>query len=504
MKKLLIRIGMVLVMLLLLNWVYSTWFFEKDLRKHSDIVELSWQVVDDSCRIIYLGESSNNHYGDEEDNHQKISDFAAEYFPTIKMGDLTHAASHAQTYYYMLKHIPASSSVETVVVTMNLRSFGWLWINSRLETPLRKQLVLLEDYPPLFNRFLLAFKAYPIKSEEEWDELAYGHWRTDTFDIPNFTWRTTVDWDYAMYTYGWYDANGQRDWDVTALACHYIKTYAFQINDDNPRVKDFDAIVELCRERGWNLVFNLMAENVDKANELVGKDLMLLIKNNHDYLLRRYGSLDGVTIVDNLDLVRDVNFIDQDWTTEHYYEEGRRIIADHLAKALRDFYPEDYRDPQTLIMDKGHYFFADAKALDKQWPYGSTLVLTSDSISPDWGMLNVAFEIKQQDDLSNPVLVVEKHGANDEKAIESYAVKPQVDKTGEWDFATFTLPLDSTFRTAQKIKIYVFNYSESMVQVRSFDVSFRPAYLKPRVKAQSYKVDYHEPDSLLSMSEDRR
>ena len=31
---------MVLVMLLILNWVYSMWFFEKDLRKHSDIVEL--------------------------------------------------------------------------------------------------------------------------------------------------------------------------------------------------------------------------------------------------------------------------------------------------------------------------------------------------------------------------------------------------------------------------------------------------------------------------------
>ena len=186
MKKLLIRIGMVLAMLVVLNWVYAKWFFEKDLRKHSDIVELSWQVTDDSCRIIYLGESSNNHYGDEELNHRKISAFTADYFPTVKMGDLTKAASHAQTYLYMLKHIPASSSVETVVVTMNLRSFGPLWIYSKLETALRKQLVLLEDYPPLVNRFLLAFKAYPIKTEEEWNELVHEHWRTDTFTIPDF------------------------------------------------------------------------------------------------------------------------------------------------------------------------------------------------------------------------------------------------------------------------------------------------------------------------------
>lgn len=474
-------------MLVVLNWVYSKWFFEKDLREHSDIVELSWQVTDDSCRIIYLGESSNNHYGDEEANRRKISDFTADYFPTVKMGDLTKEASHAQTYYYMLKHIPATSAVETVVVTMNLRSFGPLWIYSKLETPLRKQLVLLEDYPPLVNRFLLAFKAYPIKTEEEWNEVVFEHWRTDTFNIPGLPWRTTADWNHGMNSNGWYDAHGQRDWDLTALACHYIKTYAFEINDDNPRVKDFDAIVDLCRERGWNLVFNLMGENVDKANELVGKDLMLLFKKNHDYLMQRYGSLEGVTVVDNLNLVRDVNFIDQDWTTEHYYEEGRRIVADHLALALREFYPDDYHNPDSLKLDVGHYFLGGTRSLDKQHPYSMTLMLNADSISPDWDMLNVAFEIKQQDELSKPVLAVEKHNPSGEVAIDSYAVNKPVQENGTWDFATFALPIDTVFRSAQKIKLYVHNFSESEVQIRNLDVSFRPAYLKARVKAQTYK-----------------
>ena len=485
MKKLLTRIVMILAMLVVLNWVYSKWFFEKDLRKHSDIVELSWQVVDDSCRIIYLGESSNNNSGKEETNRRKISDFTSDYFPTVKMGDLTKEASHAQTYYYMLKHIPATSTVETVVVTMNLRSFGPLWIYSRLETPLRKQLVLLEDRPPLVNRFLLAFKAYPIKTEAEWDAIVHEHWRNDTFNIPNFTWRRNVDWDWAMNSYGWYDANGERDWDITALACHYIKTYGFQIAEDNPRVKDFDAIVELCRENGWNLVFNLMAENVDKANQLVGKDLMLLFKSNHDFLLQRYGNLDGVTIVDNLNIIRDVNFIDQDWTTEHYYEEGRRIIAEHLAQTLARFYPADYLNPNTLKRDVGHYFLSETRALSQQIPYSPTLVLTADSLRPDWNMVNVEIEIKMQDDLGKPILAVEKHSPQGNVSIDSYAIAPQVLKTAEWDFATFALPIDTAFRTAELVKIYVHNFSESAVQTRNIDISFRPSYLKPRVKAQS-------------------
>ena len=486
MKKLLTRIGMVLALLVVLNWVYSKWFFEKDLRKHSEIVKLSWQVVDDSCRIIYIGESSNYHYGEEELNHRKISDFTSDYFPAVKMGDLTYAAAHAQTYYYMLKHIPASSAVETVVVTMNLRSFGPNWIYSRLETALRKQLVLLEDRPPLFNRFMLAFKAYPIKTDEEWDELVFQHWRNDTFNIPGFPWRNNVEWDYAMHTQGLF-INSEKDLELTALASHYIKSYAFQIDEDNPRIHDFDAIVELCRERGWNLVFNLMAENVDKANELVGEDLMLLLKYNRDYLIQRYGNLDGVMVVDNLNYVRDVNFIDQDWTTEHYYEEGKRIIADHLALALKDLYPDDYVNPRTLTRDQGHYYFGTTRTLDRQRPYGSTLILTADSLRPEWGMVNVAFEMNQKDDQSKAVLAVECHCPNGNVKIGSYNASLQVQKQGEWDFATFALPLDSAFLKATTAKLYVNNFTDSEIQVRNFDISFRPAYLKPRVKAQSYK-----------------
>lgn len=485
MKKLLSRIGLVLVLLVVLNWVYSKWFFEKDLRKHSDIVELSWDVTDDSCRIIYVGESSNNHFGDEESNHRKISDFASDYFPKVKMGDMTHSASHAQTYYYMLKHIPASSKVETVVVTMNMRSFGPLWIYSKLETALRKQLVLLEDYPPLVNRFLLGFKAYPIKTEEELDSLTRRHWREDPLVFPfDFEWDNVYQWDSATAWQGRYNYEGEYDPKWTELVCHYIKSYGFQIRDDNPRLKDFDDIVALSRKRGWNLVFNLMAENVDKANGLVGKELMYLMKQNHDYLLDRYGHLDGVTVVDNLNLVRDVNFIDQDWTTEHYYEDGRRIIAGNVAKALKAYYPEEYRNVDWK-RDAGHYYFGDAvQTLDKNQPYGPTLTLPADSLRSDWERVNVAFMMRQTDTLHDAKLAVQSLVAHDNVLVSYIDVKPQIQKIGEWDFATFDLSVGPIMRNALQVKIFVYNPSDDAVQLKDMDVSFRPAYLKPGVKGE--------------------
>ena len=489
MKKFLIRILMAAALLFVLNWIYTKWFFEKDVAEHSDILEEVWKAEADSCRIVYLGESSNNTCGEVEPGRRKISEYLGEYFPNVKTGDITKEASHAQIYHYMLKNLSRKTSVETVVVTMNLRSFDARWIYSDLETALQKQLVLLEDHPPLMNRLLLALKAYPIKSKAEWDTLTFQHWREDRLVFPyEFEWDNVHDWDSATAWRGCYNYEGVIDPDWTLLACHNIKTYGFQIRDDNPRLKDFDAIVALCRKRGWHLVFNLMAENVDKANSLVGKDLMVLIKQNRDFLVARYGALDGVTLVDNLNLVRDVNFIDQDWTTEHYYEEGRRIIAKNLAEALKAYYPGEYRDPYALFFDKGHYYFGDEESvLTGDRPYGPTLTLPSDSLRPDWERVNVAFMIKQEEPLSRTVLAVEKDGFEGAVETQYYPLNEQIQKVGEWDFATFDLPVDSAMRSAQQIKIFVYNPADCTFLLKDMDVSFRPAYLKPGVKGQSLK-----------------
>ena len=56
---------------------------------------------------------------------------------------------------------------------------------------------------------------------------------------------------------------------------------------------------------------------------------------------------------------------------------------------------------------------------------------------------------------------------------------------GQWEFVTFALPIDSAFRVSEQIKIYVSNFSESAVHIKDLDVSFRPAYLAPYVKAKS-------------------
>ena len=190
-------------------------------------------------------------------------------------------------------------------------------------------------------------------------------------------------------------------------------------------------------------------------------------------------------MVDNLSLIRDVNFIDQDWTTEHYYEEGRRIMAEHLAQKLKEFYPVDYQYLE-IKLDTGHYrIMGKERTLNNQFPYSNAVVLLSDSLRPDWEVVNVEFQMKQSDSLHKTKLVMEEHDSQGNVTFKSYPTWPQNTSLGRWEFVTFTVPLDSTFHKAQQVKIYVANPSEHAVQTKDYDVSFRPAYLKPRVKAQS-------------------
>ena len=335
MKKMIYKFALLVVLLVLMNWIYAKFFFKDDLMKHSDEVELAWKVAEDSCVVVYTGESSNHTFSWADKDRRKISDFIFDYFPDVRCGDMTKDASHAEVYYYLLKNIPEDAPVNTVIVTMNLRSFGYNWIESSLETAIQKQLVLLKDNPPLFNRFKLAFKAYDMSTNAERTKHRVYHRNHDTLVFPyHFDYHTSFEWDYNINKKGVLNPDGTRNQEKTLMAITFIQQYAFQIHDDNPRVKDFDNIVKLAKQRHWNLIFNILAENTELAQELVGDDLLFLMHQNRDYLVKRYGNMEHVIIVDNLDAVADSCFIDRTFTTEHYSEAGRRKIADKIAETI--------------------------------------------------------------------------------------------------------------------------------------------------------------------------
>lgn len=319
-------------MLVVFNFIYSRWFYKGDLQKHSKIINLVSEIPNDAD-IIYIGESSNITYREDDLDKRHISEFLGDFYPDLNIYDITKPASHAGIFKKLLKLIPVENKVKTIVVTLNLRSFNAQWINSDLEGSLQKHFVLIQPYPPLFNRFMLSFKNYDNRSEAMRQDDIHKKWAKDNFEMPgDFQFKNVVEWDYWMANNEMYEKN------KSDLACHYIKAYGFQIDfENNPRIRDFNDIVALSKERNWNLVFNLLAENTQKAKDLVGEDLIFMMNQNAEKLIKYYENK-GAIVVNNLNKIDNDQFVDQDWTTEHYAEKGRKIIAKNLAKELDKFH----------------------------------------------------------------------------------------------------------------------------------------------------------------------
>jgi hypothetical protein len=342
-KKISIKFLILIAVMIGLNFIYNFTFYKKDLsEKCEQIIEVRDKQT--STDIFYFAESSNFNVRDDDSIKNTISEIIAFFYPTLTLTSINKPATHAGIYKHWLKELDVNKKMpKAIVVTLNMRSFDAAWINSKLETQLQESVVLVKPYPNLINRFFLALQAFDNKTEQQRDEDVGKEWQTPlVFPFP-FKYKTVREWDNAMAQGGYLKADGSWDTEKIILACHYIKGYAFNIQESNPRIKDFDEIAEWCDKNKVNLYLNLMAENIEYADSLVGKELVFLMKQNRDYLVKRYNK-NKCIVVDNLELVNGKEFTDQNWTTEHYGYKGRMIIAKNVAQTLSKQFSNEYKN----------------------------------------------------------------------------------------------------------------------------------------------------------------
>ncbi|MEO5644903.1 MAG: hypothetical protein ABIQ40_07300 [Bacteroidia bacterium] len=320
--------------LALADVIYVRWFYQTDVVEADATLLFKLDSLQNKCDVLYFGESSNATYSPDDTCALSISQLIQRQCPQVKIGTLDHGAYHAANYLALIKNIRLGAKVKTLVVTMNLRSFGIGWINSALETPLMKANVMYSTYPPIIKRLMLAFGDYDTKPQKEREKEMVNHWRKDPLNVaPDFEFQTTYDWNDAR-CYSTMDTfpdgtpnNPQKD-----LACNYIKVLGFSIDTlSNPRIKDFDEIVQSARKKNLRLVFNLVSEKVDCADSLVGSQLVSVMMQNRDLLMNRYNK-NGVIVVDNLGLVEAADFLEPYTVSEHYNQAGRLAIATHVVE----------------------------------------------------------------------------------------------------------------------------------------------------------------------------
>lgn len=341
--KLLRSILLLAVLLVVLDIVYRYTFYDRDLREGCTLMERSLKPVGEQADIAYLGESSNHTVAEDEEDKRFISDMLQDLMPSHRVCNMDKDACHAGIYYDILRNIPKDNPVKVAVVTVNLRSFSAEWLYSSLEVPLQKEQVFMRCAPALYKRMLLAFKGYAHWSEKEREEKVKHALRHQGFDpVEGVPYRTAAEWDKALYNS--MTAAGVDETSVS-MATHYVKAFACKIDDRNPRIRDLDRIVKLCKRRGWMPIFLILPDNEEQMAELVGPGLVELLRRNGNYIEQRY-SQQGVTVVNCQGMVPDAEFRDRDFPTEHYRQAGRQAIAYALYNALYST-PWELHNPYT-------------------------------------------------------------------------------------------------------------------------------------------------------------
>lgn len=339
MKKLFYKFFAALVIgamsIYLSNIIYTKYFYKTDLELLDAKMLTKLDSLQYNSDVLYFAESSNGTVANSDTCVLSISQMM-DTLSELKINAVEHGAIHAKTYLNLIKHINSNALVKTIVITLNTRSFGSPWINSKLETNLSQANIMYENLPAIFKRIKLSFNAFDNKSVQMRDYINEQNWSNNKLNVPEeFPYKTVRQWDDAMGNGTYLLPNG--DWDIPkiSLACNYIKTYAFTIDTlSNPRIKDFDEIVTVAKQKKLKLIFHLLAENVQYADSLVGKELHHIMKENKQLLIDRY-TKKGAIVVNNFESVNGIDFIDQNWTTEHYNQNGRWILAKNVLKQIK-------------------------------------------------------------------------------------------------------------------------------------------------------------------------
>jgi hypothetical protein len=323
-KKISARILLLLIIVIVSNYLYKYTFYKQDVIDNSLLTGKLQNGIENSD-ILFFSASPNKAYPKEDKDRRSISKILDDILPKYSVTSIDTGAIHAGVYKKLIQLIPNDNNLKYVVVNMNYRSFGVLWMMSSLENAIAKQSVFYANRPILINRFLQGLNYYEAISKNERQFIIQQSWRNKT--LPYLAPKDNVKHWCATEKWGHW-TNPKR-----GMADHYIKNYAFVIDESNQRIKDFDEIVEICKSKKIKLIYNVLGENIENAKYLVDSDLTNLMLDNKNYLIERYSSK-GVIMVDNFDKIPDSCFYERDFPTEHYSFTGRAILAENIAKEI--------------------------------------------------------------------------------------------------------------------------------------------------------------------------
>ena len=325
--------------------------------------------------VVYLGESSNTSFNPWTDTFgYSVSEFLQMYLPQNRVRGVSHDGYHVGLFSQMLGLMPehwADSGRKTVVITVNMRSFGPSAMFNGNEASNQQEAIFYSHRTALLNRVYVSLHHYDNRDSREMERAKTQWFRTRDLRIgggagqhygsthggpglhaagEEWFYHNTVKWWLRDLQRQFAPVSGDADLArVMPMAEAYLKEFAFLLDEENPRVKALDAIVEKCKREQVNVVFVLLMPNYDHANRLFGEELTQLMDYNMDFLRKRFAGWEkeykqGNFNVGYVDVPRAYgdwaggeHYTDQWYPTEHVDAHIRQFIAKKTAEKILAF-----------------------------------------------------------------------------------------------------------------------------------------------------------------------
>ena len=390
--KMLLRLLVGVVVFFAANfWYVSSGLYRQERAKFSPMAAKLDSAFGNGD-VVYLGESSNTSFNPWTDTFgYSVSEFLQMYLPQNRVRGVSHDGYHVGLFSQMLGLMPedwADSGRKTVVITVNMRSFGPSAMFNGNEASNQQEAIFYSHRTALLNRVYVSLHHYDNRDSREMERaktqwfrtrdlrIGGGAQRSDSHRVSNnsegnhyglthkgpgsesagekWFYHNTVKWWLRDLQRQYAPVSGEADLArVMPMAEAYLKEFAFLLDEENPRVQALDAIVAKCKQEQVNVVFVLLMPNFDHANRLFGEELTQLMDYNMDFLRKRFAGWEkeynkgdfkvGYVDVQRLygDWAGGQHYTDQWYPTEHVDAHVRRFIAQKTAEKILAF---QYRD----------------------------------------------------------------------------------------------------------------------------------------------------------------
>ena len=369
--KLIPRFAAAVVLFFLLNWIYVQTFYPMERVKFSKVagkLDTAFQQSD----VVYLGESSNTSFNPWTDTlAYSVAEWMQYYFGGgVKVTGISHDGYHVGMFRKMLNLITDDRLKRkplTVVVTVNMRTFGPAATFSANEASNQQEAVFYSRRLPLVNRIYVSLHHYDNRNAMEMEREKSRWWRSQDLRFSQGKLKGESEivafegMENIPNTRSWIELMAGKNYDLPSevrnMADAYIKEFAWVMDDQNPRLNELKGMVDACKERNINLVCLILMPNRAHAESILGDQLAQYIDYNLAFLRDRLEQWqkawdaktgDCATGVSTLRVV-DIpalyekayggfaggeHYTDQYYPTEHVDAHLRGFIAAAVAKTV--------------------------------------------------------------------------------------------------------------------------------------------------------------------------